>query len=290
MDQSYRNAQRAHDDIFLAEVTNDDVIQRYNDFEEDFENDKSRFIDDITFLTSLSRILLLRMGITKIIQETQRSTEKVIYYKFGRNLYKCDHFITKGYSVIYQPANLHLHGIGGYYCPEPSVVTDLSRIASLSSFDRIARRMRRSRTTGTPITPFGDLNQADADFLNRFVFLQDLEVVRRLYRYYDDYGRLIREPTNLYDHLPVGVAIAAASYLMLRRDNKYSFHKKNVFGAFAEKKPWDRNKVPKYKDWVKQAAENRSQVIRKLMNKLRPFRFTVNGIKKLIFKEFGTQN
>ena len=290
MDRIYRIAQEAHDNIFLAELTNRDSKKRCNKFKKNYQNGISPLVVNLNGLNSLLRILLVRNILLTLVDTAKYSQNLTVHYKFGRKLYKCNHIITKGYSVVFQPGNFVLQGVGSYYTGTPSIKSKLRRAAKRSSYSSIASKIRISRTTGTPIRRFGNLLQSDVDFLNCFVLLQDFEVMRRLYRERDEYGELTMDPTNSYDHLPVGVAIAAVSYLMSRRDSKYSFNKINFFGVFAEKEPWDRNKVPEYKDWVELAAEKRSQVIRELMKKLGPFRFTVNAIKKIILKEFGTQN
>ena len=89
------------------------------------------------------------------------------------------------------------------------------------------------------------------DFLNRFAFLLDLEVARRLYR--DSNGRTI----NDYDQLPVGHAIAAASHWMTSHRG-VTFEQTNLFGAFAEKVSLDewreKHGWMEYVDWVSNVA------------------------------------
>jgi len=276
----YENAQVAHDEIFLSEPEDSEVIARFQKFETDFNQDKSHVFVDLSFLRGLSRILLIREIILCIVDIADRSGEQTITYKFGKSLFKCDHVVTKGFPVIFHPANLHLHGIGKY----AEIKLELERISSLSSPKKIASKIRASRKTGTPIRPFDDLDEGDADFLNRFVLLQDLEVVRRLYRERDKDGERLTEPSNPHDSLPVGVAIAAASHLM-RHHSRYHFDNTNLFNAVADENSWDRS--VSYGNWIEESARKRGLVIKGIIHKLGPDWWTVGRIKLLIRKEFG---
>ena len=97
----------------------------------------------------------------------------------------------------------------------------------------------------------------------------------------------LAEPTNPYDHLPVGVAIAIVSQQMRQRFSKQTFDKTRLFEAFAERKPWDRYEVPRYSDWVKESAQRRGDVIRDIIWYLGPVDPTVNAIRQLLEDEFG---
>ncbi len=93
-----------------------------------------------------------------------------------------------------QPGDHYLNGIGAYRKKEnerskniTDMVAEIANDSSLSNITEkiqhanIAEKIRASRNSGSR-TPFQDMAEASADFLEKFVLLQDLEVARRLYR------------------------------------------------------------------------------------------------------------
>ena len=296
MNQIYQDAQRAHDDIFLAEPS-DDIKERFENFKRDCNNSNASNIEvDLNELNSLSRILFVRMIVQKIVEVIREMSpgkakhQRTIFYKFGQESYKCDHKTATSFDDIFQPADFLLHGIGAYSRETrenrrkfPSIISELTKIAERSSFVAIASKIQESRTSGNSIEHFGELEPDDVNFLNRFVFLQDMEVVRRLFRDRDD-----NEPSNALDHLPVGVAIAAVSSLMRREDSTFDFTNTRLFEALGGTERWERGGAISYKEFVAQSAQTRAGVIRDIIEQFDPEdHLTVDGIKRLLEDEFG---
>ena len=295
-ERGYRNAQRAHDEFFLAQPTNNDVINKFEDFLSQYEHFVSPIKVDINGLNSRSRILLIRQIAQEIAENRRVGTVVKVVYKFGSQWYRCHHK-TKNLSVTSQPIDFHLKGIGAYLS---KISNDIRRIAETTTNPRMARAIRYSRISGRPIHPFdylylyrhqnrypADLFYDNADYLNRFMLLQDLEVVRRLYRKRGLKGEPLREPTNPYDHLPVGVAIAIVSQRMRRRFSWRTFDNTRLFEVFADPIQWDRNEVPSYSDWVEQSAQRRGDVIKDIIWRLGPQDLSVGGIRQILKNEFG---
>ena len=281
MDEIYQAARQAHDKIFLAEPTGH-VTEKFEKFKNDYnvvcDNSKSnsrgnndgnasKLEVDLNGLSSLARILLIRMIVQQLVEDFRKKTagifkvQKTIFYKVGEEVFECDH--KPGNSPYSQPANFYLHGIGRYSEVEP----ELARIANQSSFVVIASKIRASRTRGIPIVSFDELEQEDVNFLNRFVFLQDMEVVRRLFRERDENEALKKEPSNELDQLPVGVAMATVSNLMRRKDSTFDFRNTGFFNVFSGQK-----------------AERKCS-IRKIISGQE--KITVDGMMKLLEDEFG---
>lgn len=258
MDTVYQNAQKAHDDFFLCRPNDFDVNFKFGKFSDDFKEKKSPIEVDIRELNSRSRILLIRRIVQKIV-DSQVSARKdqifLVHYQFGEITFKCEHKTVKKKNVL-QPVNIRLDAIGSYFDGNNSIEKRVERIAQKSSYSEIATKIQASRIKGIPIQRFDRLDQADAAYLNRFVFLLDLEVVRRLHREKYD-----KEPTNPFDHLPVGVAIAAATNLLRIPGNDFSLTKIGFYEAFAERQGWDDSVRLSYERWVDRAATKRSKVV-----------------------------
>lgn len=183
----------------------------------------------------------------------------------------------------YQPGNFLNQNIGRFF---PEITSHLKSLIPKSSNSAIASKLQESRIRGILIEPFDNLDQSDADYLNRLLLQLDLEVVRRLYREKAANGDLIPTPKHPYDHLPVGVAIAAATRLMRDPSKNFALHDKRLFKVCAEKVPFSKYMFF-YSDWVKNKADKRCRCIKDILNMLDEDDKTLDGLKTLLEDEFG---
>ena len=170
----YQDAQRAHDEIFLAESANPEVDKQYQSFLDQYQARAQQIRVDISGLTSRARIILIRKMIQHICdgerqkKAGERKETKTVFYRYhghGHD-YECEHVPVKedyrsGSKVFNtnQPGSVILDGIGKYFKESaregPSIQDRLEEITRIVPSDEIGAKIRASRTTGQPIRAVG---------------------------------------------------------------------------------------------------------------------------------------
>ena len=220
--EEYRNAQIAHRNFFEQQSKHKYKIK---DFLSVYNSNPTYFIPKplpaIIFdnIPSRSRIMLIAEIIDQLNQPntvTKKIPEETttVVYKVGNQVFTCEHRPT-----VEQPGNIHLKGVGSY--DPQGIPAAIEGISDQVGPYTIANITTKSRKMGTLITKHAIAAEAgfyyeaewmrrDAEYLNQFVFLWDIEVARHLFQ--DRYGGL-----------PIGCGIARIQKVIGRKPY-YSYY------------------------------------------------------------------
>lgn len=280
-DYEYKSSQDAHRRFFVK----DDLLQLsqrvqklFEQFKKDYKEAKSSTLN-INGLPSRSRILLMRL----ITQEKLKmmgcppqknpsywtSDEKEDRYPTSYLFGESGEHKFFNQPTANKPGFVYYNAIGKYDSGAVhSIRAYLTEISTHVSPQAIARLTRLSRVSGNPITTdtllearyTGSTPKEDADYLNRFTLLWDLEVASRL-------ACLPGKSPTPHDQLPIGAGITRIQQYITATNEPYNKYLENPLADSND--PESPTKPGPYHIFTGEAA-HREEALKRINEELHP--------------------